>query len=74
MAICYSCRDIQLGENGDGDTLIEALGAVEKVSMMVPAVAYQMMETILPQAEEWGVCQDCMNDLQYLKDELEKNS
>ena len=70
MAICYSCRSVRLGDRNDGNTLIEALDAIHRVSMMVPAMAYQMMETIIPQAKTGGVCQNCISDLQYLKSEL----
>jgi len=71
MAICYSCRNINLGATGDGDTLIEALSAVERVAMMgLVSPAYQMMDGIIQQARAKGVCYSCISDLQSLKSEL----
>jgi len=70
MAFCHSCSSIRVGDNNDGETLIESLGAVREVSMMYIDAAYQMMETIIPQAEKGGVCQSCISDLHFLKSEI----
>ena len=71
MAICYSCRSIRLGANGGGDNLFEALRAVENVTMMGQvSIAYEMLNAIIQQARERGVCYSCISDLQSLKSEL----
>jgi len=71
MAICYSCRNIRLGASGGGDTLIEALGAVEQVAMMgLVSPANEMLNGIIQQARAKGVCYSCISDLQTLKSEL----
>ena len=71
MAICYSCRNFRLGSTGGGDTLLEALGAVERVAMMgFVSPAYEMMDGIIQQARARGVCHSCISDLQSIKSEL----
>ena len=73
MSICYSCRSIRLGASGGGDTLIEALSAVEKVAMMgLVSPANEMLNGIIQQARAKGVCYSCMSDLQSLNSELER--
>ena len=73
MAICYSCRNIRLGATGGGDTLLEALSAVERVATMgLVSPAYEMMDGIIQQASTRGVCYNCINDLQSLKSELRR--
>ena len=74
MAICNSCRNIRLGESGEGNTIIQALGAVNDVAMKLPAAALVMMEGLVPQAKKAGACQSCLDDLQWLKNELERHS
>ena len=73
MAICYSCRNIRLGETGGGDTLIEALNATNNVIQMgIPAAGYEMLKGIINSAEKRGVCSSCISDLYTLKREVEK--
>jgi len=74
MAICYSCRSIRLGANGGGDTLMEALSAVESVMRMgLASPAYEMLNGIIQQARERGVCYSCISDMQSLKSKLGKH-
>ena len=74
MAICYSCRNIRLGETGGGDTIMEALSAVESVMRMgLAAPAYEMLNGIIQQARANGVCYSCISELQSLKSELGKH-
>jgi len=71
MAICYSCRSIRIGETGQGDTLMEALRAVEDVFRMgLVAPAHEMLNGIIQQGRANGVCHNCINDLQTLKSEI----
>ena len=70
MNFCNSCRSVRIGESNTGDTLPEAMEGIRNVASMIPAMAYQMMESIIPQAKKGGACQSCLNDLQSLKNQM----
>ena len=72
MAICYTCNNIRLGDNG-GDTLAEAMGATLRVVEMGHATAAAaMMDAIIQQANSKSVCSSCMSDLRTLRRELDR--
>ena len=74
MAICYSCRNIRLSASGGGDTLMEALDAVQKVAMMgAVSPANEMLNAIIQQARARGVCYSCISDIQTLQSELRRH-
>jgi hypothetical protein len=73
MAICSSCRNIRLGDAGSGDSLIDALGAAQAVAAAMPAVSYEMLGAMIPQAKKQGVCSSCISGMSSLKNELEKH-
>jgi hypothetical protein len=74
MALCYSCRNIRLGKNGNGDTLQEGIDAVKKVANAGQySIAYEMLQVIGNQAIDGGLCKSCLfNELQPIKSELER--
>jgi len=73
MAICNTCRSIRVGANGGGDTLMEALGAVESIMRMGhAAVAYGAVDSIIQHGRANGICYSCISELQALKNELGK--
>lgn len=70
MNICSSCFNVRIGENNNGDTLPEAMEGIRNVAMMVPAMAYTMLEGMIPHAKKGGACSSCLNKLESLKSEM----
>ena len=71
--MCNSCRSVRIGEDGRGDTLMEAVKAVLDVLRMgMASHAYTMLLVVIKQARANGACYSCICELEELKSEIGK--